>query len=123
MRASFGLDGGFVTFHRDSTDPKFYGVKFAKGEHALFHYLKGWLNDRGFSLVKKRVQADGHLMGDEYQPYLRATNVMIVSQFYALRGAEEDWNGGTVTLGLVCDEQGAAAIRRLCRQHRDMVAA
>ena len=51
---------------------------------------------------------------------------MIVSQFYALRGAEEDWNSGTVTLGTpatpLSGQDTAAAIRRLCRQHRDMAA-
>ena len=112
MRTTFhlGQHGASVTFHREDSDPKFWGIKHAKGEHALFHHLKRWLNQRGFFVIKKRAQDDGHLIGDQYQPYLRTTgpksttpHVMIYSGFYALRGAEEDWNDGTVTLILVPD--------------------
>ena len=94
-----------VTFIREPNDPKFYGIRFAKGEHNLFHFLKGAINAEGNDLIKKRAQKDGHMLGDEYQPYLRTRsprspgrNVMIYSGFYALRGADTDWNEGKVTL-------------------------
>ena len=94
-----------LTLTREPGDPKFYGKRGAKGEHALFHYLKQALNAQGNDLIKKRAQRDGHLMGDKYQPYLRTRsvkspgrNVAIFSGFYALRGANEDWNAGQVTL-------------------------
>jgi hypothetical protein len=127
MRASFGPSG--VTFYRDASDPKFSGLRFAKGEHALLHFIKRWLNQRGFLLIKKRAQKDGHLIGDIHQPYLRCRepqasvpHVYLWSGFYQLRGAEEDWNGGTVSLRLETDVFGIgqdtmAIIARLCRQH------
>jgi hypothetical protein len=94
-----------ITFTREENDPKFYGITHAKGEHALFHFIKKIMNARGFSLIKKRMQKDGHMMGDEYQPYLRTKNprvkgphVMLYSGFYQIRGANEDWNEGSVTL-------------------------
>lgn len=122
---------GYVTFHRDRSDPRFYGMRFAKGEHALMHRLAQWLNARGFDLIKKRAQDDSHLIGDVYQPYLRCRkprggfpHIYIWSGFYALRGANEDWNKGSVTLLLETDvfEKGQdtmAVIADLCRQNPD----
>ena len=111
MKATFY--GNAVKFVREEGDPKFYGTKHAAGEHALFNYIKKWLNSRGFCLIKKRAQKDGHMVGDKYQPYLRTAkafpaemcqpHIMIISDFYALRGANEDWNEGEVTLELVAD--------------------
>lgn len=105
FRHSRVTNGGSVTFYRDPDDPKFYGSAGAKGEHNLFHYFSKWLNKRGFSLIKKRMWKDGHLV-DDIQPYLRCRNknpkfphLFIYSHFFALRGANEDWNKrGEVTL-------------------------
>lgn len=60
-----------VKFIREENDPKFYGIRFAKGEHNLFHFLKEALNAEGNDFIKKRAQKDGHMLGDEFQPYLR----------------------------------------------------
>ena len=98
MRATFAE--GEVTFFREDTDPRrFDGMKFAKGEHALFRYIAKWLNAHGFDVIKKRAQKDGHMIGDPYQPYIRCRkpgkgipHIYIWSGFYALRGANEDWN-------------------------------
>jgi hypothetical protein len=107
MKARFILNTigiGHVVLTREDSDPKFHGILHAKGEHALFYFIKKWLNARGFSLIKKRAQNDGHLV-DEYQPYLRSKkgipDLMIISGFYALRGANEDWNKGSVTLEVI----------------------
>ena len=108
MKVTFYLNGGYATFVRETTDPKFYGTRSAKGEHALLHFIMQWLNARGFDLIKTRLQKDGHLMGDQFQPYLRsrqgtygsAAHVYLVSGFYQIRGANEDWNQGEVTLQL-----------------------
>jgi hypothetical protein len=103
-----------VILTREPGDPKFYGT-WAKGEHALLHYLRKWLNARGFNLIKKRLQDDGHLMGDNYQPYLRppvrqpgsSPHIFIVSGFYALRDANQDWNKeGKVELNVHLDVLG-----------------
>jgi hypothetical protein len=100
-----------VVLTREPGDPKFYG-KCARGEHALLHYLRKWLNARGFNLIKKRLQDDGHMMGDNYQPYLRppkrnpgsGPHIYIVSGFYALRDANTDWNlDGKVELNVHLD--------------------
>lgn len=111
MKARFVLNTigiGHVVLTREDSDPKFHGTACAKGEHALFHLIKKWLNARGFSLIKKRAQNDGHLVGDQYQPYLRSKkvvdgipNLMIISGLYNLRGANEDWNKGSVTLEVI----------------------
>lgn len=107
MRAKFILstDGGSVTFYREPGDRKYYGLQHASGEHNLFYNIKKWLNQHGFDVIKKRAQSDGHMLGDEYQPYIRvykrnsfAPHIAIYSGFYALRGANEDWNEGEVTL-------------------------
>ena len=51
-------------------------------------------------------------------------HIYIWSLFYALRGANEDWNEGRVTLLLETDVFGkgqdtAAMIADLCQQHSD----
>jgi len=128
MRVVFhlGQHGGSATFLREPGDPAFYGLRHAAGEHRLFHYIRAWLNVRGWDVIKKRAQADGHLIGDEYQPYIRTRlprpgvpHVMLWSGFYQLRGANEDWNAGKVMLRLAHDvfcrsQDTRAEIRRLC---------
>jgi hypothetical protein len=132
MQAAFSEGCGCVTFYRQQTDPKFHGLRFARGEHRLFRYLVRWLNARGFDLIEKRAQRDGHMIGDSYQPYLRCRkptagipHIYVWSGFYALRGANEDWNkDGQVSLLLETDcflrqQDTEALIRVLCRQHPD----
>ena len=125
---------GEVTFTREANDPKFYGIGHAKGEHALFNFIKKWLNERGFKLVKVRAQDDGHLVGDEFQPYLRVTkdwprndipHICIISGFYALRGANEDWNKGEVTLNFHGDyweknQDTFAIVKKLCKGRKEI---
>jgi hypothetical protein len=109
MKVQFTTNSVVLT--REAGDPKFYGGKYAKGEHLLLHYLCKWLNARGFKLIKKRLADDKQMMGDEYQPYLRppvkspgdGPHISIVSGFYALRGANEDWNAGEVCLNVHLD--------------------
>jgi hypothetical protein len=109
MRAKFsiGTSGGFVTFHREEGDRRYHGAAHAKGEHNLFYAVKQWLIARGFDVIKKRAQKDGHMLGDEFQPYVRCRkptsdtpHIAIYSGFYALRGANEDWNAGEVRLNV-----------------------
>ncbi len=103
--SSSPIGGGCVTVTREPGDRKYYGLRFAAGEHGLFHNIKKWLNDRGFDCIKKRAQKDGHMIGDEYQPYIRtrskaskSPHIYLWSGFYALRGANDDYNKGSVTL-------------------------
>lgn len=132
MKAVF--ESGCVTFTREPGDPKFYGTCGAKGEKALFHFIVKWLNARGFQLIKKLIQRDGHMMGDQFQSYIRTPtrhrkdvpHIYIVSGFYALRGANDDWNKkGEVTLMLHTDvfeqdQQTYRMIHDLCQGREDM---
>ncbi len=100
-------DTGSITCIREEDDPKFYGIVHAKGEHAFMHFLKKWLNERGCNLIKKLIWKDGHLMGDDYQPYLRTKSnrsagphMYIYNGRYAIEGAEKHWNDGEVKLHL-----------------------
>ena len=130
MKARFSE--GCVTFYREPGDPRFHGARYAKGECSLLRFVARWLNARGFDLIKKRAQLDGHMIGDRYQPYLRCRkpskgvpHVMVWSGFYALHGANEDWNrDGQVELLLEvdCFEKGQdteTMIRSLCRKRPD----
>ncbi len=129
MKAAISEGCTCITFYREPGDRKFHGMKYAKGEHALFRFIANWLNRHGFDLIKKRAQLDGHMIGDQYQPYLRTRKpragvpqIMVWSGFYALRGANEDWNRGQVTLLLEtdCFERGQdteALVAKLCRIH------
>ena len=122
------FSSGHVTLTREKGDPRFYGVQHAKGEHGLFRYLARELNATGFDVIKKRAQKDGHMIGDEYQPYIRTrtarqdrTHIMIYSGFYQLRGANEDWNKGEVSLILIHDsfsrgQDTESMIRTLCHK-------
>ncbi|MCK9462622.1 MAG: hypothetical protein M0R80_23635 [Proteobacteria bacterium] len=126
MKAKFNFgkphnfeENGSVTFVREAGDPTFYGIKHAKGEHALFYFIKKWLNERGFTFIKKCAQKDGCMVGDEFQPYLRwatmdAPCICIISGFYALRGANEDWNKGEVTLNVHADEGAFTFVQDFC---------
>lgn len=100
---------GHVTFYREENDPKFYGIRYAAGESNLLFYIKTWLNQRGFELIKKRAWKDGHLLDDKQQ-YLRANkksskspHICIYSGFFAIEGAEKPWNEGEVDLMLETD--------------------
>ncbi len=121
-----------VTFKREEGEPKYYGARCAAGEHTLFHNIAKWLNARGFAVIKKRAQTDGHMIGDEYQPYIRChdkrkefPHIFLYSGFYALRGANEDWNKGEVKLILTLDcwdqkQDTLAMIRNLAVKHADI---
>lgn len=103
MKIEFYWNEGRIVVTREDTDPKYYGTQFAKGEHALFHAIKKQLQtEYGYDVIKKRAQKDGHMIGDEYQPYIRTRSkkkgFMIYSGFYAVRGANEDFNNGSVEL-------------------------
>ena len=100
-----------ATFTREPGDPKFYGMVHAKGEHGLFLFIKRFLNARGFNLIKTNMDREGQMMGDRMQPLLRVAkkrsgdtpDIALFSGFYQIRGANEDWNKGSVTLDMETD--------------------
>ena len=94
---------------REEGDPKFYGVANGAGESTLLHHVKKKLNDQGYSLIKKRMYKDGHLV-DDMQQYLRTQkpsgdpdkDIYIYNNQWAINGAEEAFNKqGKVELCLV----------------------
>jgi hypothetical protein len=89
---------------REGTDPKYYGNRNAVGESNLLHAIKNKLNSEGYDLIKKRMWKDGHLV-DDCQQYLRTrkkgagkADIYIYSPFFAVRGANEPFNEGSVML-------------------------
>lgn len=102
IRMSLYKDTGLVSVLRELEDKGCYGGGWG-AEHLLLHRLKQRLNLCGFHLIKKRIQKDGHLWGDEATPYLRATNkstkfphIYIYDEMYAVRSSAEDFNQGDV---------------------------
>lgn len=115
MRIIF--DKASVTFIREDSDPKFYGVQQAKGESNLFHWLKNQIakghpelpSNFAVGWIKKRMWKDGH-MKDEMQQYLRTRKpvykddngtklyLCLYNGLWAIQGADYYWNEASVTL-------------------------
>ena len=98
------LKGNVCIVTREKGDPKFrntgYGANGNQGESKLLYHVKKILIARGYDLIKKRVQKDNHLMGDQYQQYIRTRkpsgeshkDIYIFNHNYAIRGAEVGFN-------------------------------
>jgi len=110
------IKDGYIVVKREATDPKFrntgWGANGNQGESRLLYHLKNLLNSMGYDLIKKCIQKDGHMMGDQYQQYLRSRkpsgdpskDIYIYNHRYAIEGAEEEFNeNGEVMLMLVTD--------------------
>ncbi len=86
------------TVEREPGDPKFRDGRWGSGESRLLYHVKRVLNARGHDLIKKRIQADGHLMGDETTQYLRSRNIRkapvlaIYDSNWQLRNSAEEFN-------------------------------
>lgn len=98
VKMSLYKDTGLVSVLRELDDKGCYGNGW-RAEHQLLHQLKQRLNLCGFHLIKKRIQKDGHMWGDEATPYLRAADksrkfphIHIVDTMYATRSSAEDFN-------------------------------
>jgi hypothetical protein len=93
--------------YREPGDPKYYGIINAAGESRLLHTIKKQLNAKGWTLIKKRMWKDGHLK-DELQQYLRTRkptgdpnkDVYIYNPYWAIQGAEVDFNVGHLILAV-----------------------
>lgn len=101
--------GNTLVVIREETDPKYYGILNGAGESKLLHAIKQELNKQGYDLIKKRMWKDGHLM-DDMQQYLRTrkkgagkADIYIYSGFWAVRGANDDFNEGEVELNVEYD--------------------
>jgi len=107
-----------IEFIREAGDPKFYGVREAKGESNLFHWLRKQLAKGHPDLpatfpadwIKKRMWKDGH-MADSMQQYLRTRkpvfredgvkyHLCMYNGMWAVQGADFYWNSGSVRLAM-----------------------
>lgn len=96
------IKGSTVRIERESGDPKFYGKGWAP-YHRLLYHARNVLRAQGRDVVKRRLSADGHLMGDNETPYLRDRKwrYAIIDERWQVRDAAEDFNTyGTVDLNL-----------------------
>ena len=112
------FDRTSVLFIREDGDPKFYGVKDAKGESNLFYWIKKQIAKGHPDLpknfptdwIKKRMWKDGHMM-DDMQQYLRtrkpvvkekgiAWHVCFYNGYWAVQGADYYWNQGSCRLSM-----------------------
>lgn len=95
---------------RDVDDKAYYGIQNAAGESALLYAIKQHLNKQGYSLIKKRMHKDGHLVS-EMQQYLRTCkptgdpnkDIYIYNGSWQIEGAEQAYNQGSCQLELVKD--------------------
>lgn len=94
------IDGAVVHVEREPSDPRFYGKGWAP-THRLFYHVRNALRAQGLDVVKRRLSADGHLMGDDETPYIRERRGRwaIVDDNWQIRDAAQDFNrDGRVTL-------------------------
>jgi len=92
---------GTCTVIKEDGDPKF------KNESQLLYHLKNLLNTMGFSMIKKRMWKDGHLVSEEQQ-YLRekkksSRQLCIYNSSWQIEGVEKEFNeNGKVVLSAIC---------------------
>jgi hypothetical protein len=96
------LENSSLTVTREPNDPKFYnGGKntWGSAESRLLYHIKKALIAAGHDVIKKRMQKDGHLYGDERTQYIRSRVIkkgvpymMIYDGMYAIRQLQETWN-------------------------------
>lgn len=100
------FEGSRLIVTREPQDKKFYGTYQASGESNLLYAIKQELNKKGYDLIKKRMNKDGHLV-DDCQQYLRTrkkgsgkADIYIYSGVFAYRGLNEDFNAGAAVFNV-----------------------
>lgn len=90
------LREGTCVVTREPGDPKEYR------EHTLLYHVRNVLRAQGHDVVKRRMQADGHLMGDETLPYLRERrwHFSIYDGSWQIRSMVDDYNAGRLVLNV-----------------------
>ena len=85
-----------IAVTREPGDQPMRGGSWGTAESQLLYHVKKVLATRGYDLVKRRTQADGHLFGDERTVYLRdrRRRFCIFDGYYAIRDAAEAFNAG-----------------------------
>jgi hypothetical protein len=75
------------TVERTPDDPRF------STEHTFLYHVRNALRAQGQDVVKRRLSQDGHLMGDDKLPYIRARDWSFFIFFaqWQLRTMLDDW--------------------------------
>lgn len=85
------------TIEREPKDPLPRKGGWGTAESQLYYWIKKNLQAQGFDVVKRRIQSDGHIYGDEKLPYIRERKwaFYIYDEQYAVRDivAEYKANG------------------------------
>ena len=131
-----GAASSTITIQRDEKgESKVRGSGWSKGmehgweaEHSLLFKLKKILNEAGFDLIKKRMSKDGHMVGQDATPYLRAKghkkdspHICIYDGNSELRNSAEEYNDGKEVTFMIEDAWEAdqddrnIIIANLCR--------
>ena len=85
------------TITKEKDDPKIYN------ESLLLYKVKNELIKQGYDVIKKRMQKDGHLYGDETLQYIRMRKYnkdffQIYDNEWAIRPMVRDYNEGKLEL-------------------------
>jgi hypothetical protein len=97
------INGNQCVITKEAGDPKFYGMS---GESLLLYKIKQELIKQGYDVIKKRIQKDGHMIGDEEMQYIRTRNwkakdfMMIYDGDYVFRAMTGDFNKGELILNI-----------------------
>jgi hypothetical protein len=98
------IRGSVCEVVREKGDPKLRGGTWGSAESQFFHRLRNVLRGQGHDVVQRRMQADGHMMGDEWSQYLRERKWAwcVVDEQWAIRDVAKEFNeGGKVSLAVV----------------------
>jgi hypothetical protein len=81
------------TMYEKGDDPKYYN------DSTLLHQVKKALIAQGYDVIKKRMQKDGHMYGDETTQYIRTRgkrpgpdSFYVWDRHYAVRTLYQRWN-------------------------------
>ena len=76
------------------------GGSWGSAESQLWGWIRDALRARGHDVVRRRMQSDGHMYGDERLPYIRDRRwaFFVYDGHYAVRSIVDDFAGGGVRL-------------------------
>jgi hypothetical protein len=88
---------------REPGDPTFRDGGWGSAESRFLHHVKRELVKQGHDVIKRRLQADDHLMGDETTQYIRERRhkFYIYDNKWAIRNLAEAFNAdGQIALAV-----------------------
>lgn len=88
---------------RESGDKRLRKGGWGSAESQFWHWVKLELQKQGFDVIKRRMQSDGHLYGDEKLPYIRHRKnaFYVYDGEWAVRDIVESFSKGETIILLV----------------------